>query len=131
MAEKLKKGKAVMNLTPKRLRALRIIQQRPGCCPAALTEVTDRREVAWGSGTWSGFDKTRGAQAATRWGHGYVKPLAEAGLVEIRWRMAGVSPYRILETCLHLTPLGQRVARSGEMLDADSAGPSELENKNA
>ena len=64
-----------MNLTPKRLRALRLIQQKPGCYPSALIDVTDRREVDWGDGTYSGFDKAIANGAATRWGFGYVKPL--------------------------------------------------------
>lgn len=79
--------RAKINLTPKRLRALRLIQQRPGMHVCGLIEVCDRVEASWSqSGDWSGFDRaSTGAQAATQWGAAYSKPLIEAGLVRIEY----------------------------------------------
>lgn len=80
-----------MTLTPKRMRALRLIHQQPGCYASALIDVCERRPASWTkSGDYSGFDKAAtGAQAATRWGAGYVKPLIAAGLVRAEYAVPG------------------------------------------
>ena len=101
-----------MNLTPKRLRALRLIQQRPGIRPGELVDICDRQESSWTrDGTFSGFDKSTANGAATRWGFGYAKPLIAAGLIDARYSVVGGWP----TTALYLTPKGQEVARSGEL----------------
>lgn len=100
-----------MNLTPKRLRALRMIQQRPGMHPRELVEITDRQDAPWHKGgTWSGFDRPTAAAAATRWGAGYAKPMIEAGLIRRVYQTVNGWP----TTRLFLTDKGQEVARSGE-----------------
>ena len=59
-----------MHLTPKRLRALRMIQQHPGMVASALVEVCDRQTVSWQEKDFSRFDKATANAAATRWGAG-------------------------------------------------------------
>ena len=103
-------------LTPKRLRALRLIQQRPGLRPAELTEVTDRQDAPWRKdGTWSGFDRPTANGAATRWGAGYAKPLIAAGLVYQKTTTID----RWVRTAYYLTALGQQVVRYGAMPPED------------
>jgi len=101
------------NLTPKRLSALRLIQQRPGCYLRELIDICDRQVSPINeSRTWSGFDRNgTGKQAATRWGASYARPLVKAGLVQEQFAVPGGAR-------LYLTPLGRRVAIEGKMPDA-------------
>lgn len=111
------------NLTPKRLRALRLIQQRPGLRASALIQVCDKERTGDG-GAWSGFDRSRtGKQGATRWGAAYAKPLIAAGLVEAR-TITDHSGRRVHVgwAALYLTDLGQDVARTGKIPGTAPAG---------
>lgn len=95
------------NLTAKRLRALRMIQQRPGLLACALVDLCETRSVA--GREFNGFMRSRtGAQGATRWGAQYAKPLIAAGLVTHRFSDVGWAK-------LWLTPLGEHVARTGAL----------------
>lgn len=109
-----------INLTPLRLRALRMIQQRPGLSAQALAvELVERREVTWSDKGWNGFQRSRtGAQAATRWGARYAKPLIDAGLLRASDKNA--AGHRIYSgwKALFLTPLGEVVARDGRLPDS-------------
>lgn len=64
-----------MNLTPLRLRALRVVHQQPGINAQALAyELVDR--------PWH-------PQAATRWGTSYIAPMIAAGYLSTRRADAG------------------------------------------
>ena len=105
-----------MNLTPKRLRALRMIQQRPGLLAQALVELCETNACALMGRERNGFCRSRtGAQAATRWGMAYAKPLAEAGLVVMRGKFPNGATVYAGGASLTLTELGEHVARSGQM----------------
>lgn len=89
-------------LTPLRLRALRLIQQRPGLRASALAH-----DLVEGRDGWTRFERARtGAQAATRWGAAYARPMIAAGWVRAQACRPGWA-------ALYLTALGERIARTG------------------
>ncbi len=59
-----------MNITPMRLDALRVVANCPGIYASGVTNALVGNQRSW----------TR--QGATRWGCGYMAPLAKAGLVK-------------------------------------------------
>lgn len=94
-----------LRLTEKRLRALRLIQQRPGLFVSDLTDICDAPDL--NGRPFNGFARAHiGAQAATRWGASYARPLIEAGLVVSRPVTPGCAR-------LWLTARGQEVAKGG------------------
>ena len=96
-----------MRLTDKRLRALRMIGQRPGMYVSELAEVCDEPDL--NGRPFNGFHLTRtGKQAATQWGASYAAPLVKAGLVRREFCIPGCAR-------LWLTRDGQEAARSGAM----------------
>lgn len=103
------------NLTPKRLSALRAIQQRPGMDAQALTDhVCEKKAVSWSSQPWNGFMKSaNGNQCATRWGARYAQHLIDQDLVRVQWAK------NVSWGKLYLTEKGRRVAVSGKLEDEE------------
>lgn len=66
-----------MTLTPARIALLRLLHGRPHYRITALADKIAPRLSS------TGFDYGWTPQGAARWGGGYVKPLAAAGLVEV------------------------------------------------
>ena len=64
-----------MNLTPKRIALLRLLGTRQCYRISSLADEIAPRQTHSGTG-WS-------PQGAARWGGGYVRPLADAGLVAV------------------------------------------------
>lgn len=95
------------NLTPLRLRALRMIHQHPGMVAAKLADLCETHDTSW-SKDFNGFKKMNGSQAATRWGARYAQPLIEQGLVDATHNYYGWAK-------LKLTKKGREVAQSGQM----------------
>lgn len=88
-----------------------MIQQHPGMVASKLAELCATRAVSWFKYEVNGFVNTaNGNQARTRWGAQYAKPLIDQGLVRAEHNYYGWAK-------LHLTPLGQQVARSGKMTE--------------
>lgn len=102
-----------MRLTDKRLRALRMIGQRPGMYVKDLTEVCEARDL--NGRPFNGFHKSRtGNQSATQWGASYAAPLVKAGLVRREFCVPGCAR-------LWLTQDGQEAALSGAMPERHQA----------
>lgn len=95
------------NLTPMRLRALRMIQQNPDMVASKLAELCKTQKTTWDK-EFNGFKKHNGYQAATRWGAQYAQPLIEQGLVTHEHNYYGWAKLRLTKT-------GEEVARSGKM----------------
>lgn len=94
-----------MRLTEKRLRALRMIGQRPGMYVSGLAEICEAPDL--NGRPFNGFHKSRtGKQSATQWGASYAAPLVKAGLVRREFCVPGCAR-------LWLTQAGQEAARSG------------------
>ena len=99
------------NLTPLRLRALRMVQQRPGVLASALADLCEKRSASWRKKPFNGFDlHPSSAAAATRWGARYAQLMIEQDLMRADVFHNGPGWGK-----LYLTPKGQEVARTGEM----------------
>ena len=73
-----------MNMTPLRIRVLRIVKANPGYLISGLADVLVPRKWGW----------TR--QGAARWGGSFVSPLAKEGLITIDRKVTcGVGAIRI------------------------------------
>lgn len=97
------------NLTPMRLRALRMVQQKPGMLASGLAELCEKQSASWRAKPFNGFDlHPSSAAAATRWGARYAQLMIEQGLMRYRHSDVGWG-------MLYLTSKGQEVARTGEM----------------